>query len=133
MIGLKVSKEGFDVRDTEDENLIFSTEFDTLRVAEYGSGSITTTLGSAQTVTINHLLGYRPAFLVFSEIYDVFTADTSAGHFLMPYTDPVGGDGSIIPYVSSTQLKIRYGAVHAPNGIDLNYRYYIFYNPSLEA
>jgi hypothetical protein len=130
--GMKISKPGYDVKDATDAQLVYSSKFDTIRVFTSGSGTITVPNPMAtQTVTISHNLGYRPAFAVYSQIYDVFAGDVSSGHFMMPYADPWGGDASIMPYVSTTQLLIRYGAVHAPAGTQLNYRYFIYYNRAI--
>lgn len=130
--GIKVSKTGYDIGDASDDQLIFSSEFDTMRVLSSGSGSITVPDPmAAQTVTITHNLGYRPAFTVYTQIFDVFSGSVTTGYYMAPYTDPFGGDGSIMPYVSTTTLKIRYGAVHAPADSVLNYKYFIYYNRAI--
>jgi len=129
--GIKVSKPGFDVLTTADKNLVFSSKFDTFRVFASGSGSITCTLGTVQTVTITHNLGYRPAFACYSELYDGAIPGVIDGQFLLPATDPVGGDGSIMPYVDTTTLKIRFGADIAPTNTVINYRYFIYYNQAI--
>jgi len=130
--GLKISKPGYDVSSASDSELVYSSKFDTLKVFSSGSGSITVPNPMAeQTVTITHNLGYRPAFMFYTQIFDVFSGSVTSGYYMSPYTDPVGGDGSIMPYVSTTTLKIRYGAVHAPAGSVINYKYFIFYNKAI--
>ncbi len=127
--GLKVSQPGFEVLSCTDKQLVYSSEFGTFRVYAFGSGSVTVPNPMAvTTVSITHSLGYRPAFAVYSQIYDAIAGSVTTGYYLMSYTDPFGGDGSIEPYCDSTYLKIRYGAVHAPSGSVMAYRYFIYYN-----
>lgn len=64
--GLKISQPGYDVKTCTDDQLVFSSKFNTLK--EYVSGTINTTGGSNSPVltTIYHGLGYAPAYLVFA-------------------------------------------------------------------
>lgn len=124
--GLKISEEKRNVFDAEDFNLSYSSEFDTFKVFKRGSGIASVTFDTPTTEVIDHNLGYRPAFLVFSEISDSFgNADE---YYLLPFTNPTGGDVSIMPYVDNTQLKIRYGGDQGPDTTTYKYRYVIFYN-----
>jgi hypothetical protein len=124
--GLKIADSGFNVLTAQSHQLAYSTQFDTFKLYRQGAGAAACQPATVNTVTIDHQLGYRPAFLVFSEISPDFGA---AGEYhLLPFLYPIGGDISIVPYISKTQLKIRYGADQSPNPINLNYRYFIFYN-----
>lgn len=57
--GIKVSKEGFDVRSAADKNLIMSSKFNMLKTKETG------VFNGAGTQA--HGLGYNPVFLNFRE------------------------------------------------------------------
>ena len=126
--GLKVSKAGFNVLTCADKDLVYSSKFATFRVFAFGSGSIVSNFPTETVVTITHSLGYRPAFAVYSQIYDVFVPAVTSEYSLLPYTDPLGGDASIIAYCNTTQLKIRFGGDHAPISENIAYRYFIFHN-----
>ena len=58
--GMKISKDGYDVKDASIKNLILTSEANQWKT--HLKGSVTFTSGS-QTVTIAHGLGYTPAFL----------------------------------------------------------------------
>src|SRR3990167_5203724 len=124
--GIKVSEEGINVLTAQPYELAYSSEFDTLKVFKRGAGVVSITFPTAVTVTIDHELGYRPAFFFFTEVSPDFGSDNE--YFLAPFVFPVGGDVSITPYVTSTQLKIRYGGEQAPGTTSYNYPYIIFYN-----
>lgn len=64
---LKVSKEGFDVLDTDPKNLIFDSTKNQLKVARVLTEAVTTT-GSGKTVTVPHGLEYVPGFIPFVRI-----------------------------------------------------------------
>ena len=125
--GLKVSKAGYSVLTTTDNNLVYSSKFDTLRVFASGSGYITADYPNTTIVTITHSLGYRPAFVVYSEVDSGF-GGADGKFFMLPLTWAIGGDASIAVYCDSTYLKIRYGGDHTPLGTVLDYKYYIYYN-----
>ncbi|OGO14263.1 MAG: hypothetical protein A2Y53_03915 [Chloroflexi bacterium RBG_16_47_49] len=124
--GVKVSEEGINVLEAMPYQLAYSSEFDTLKVFKRGAGVASVTFPNPTTITIDHGLGYRPAFFFFTEVSSSFG---SAGeYFLAPFVYPIGGDVSIVPYVTSSQLKVRYGGDQAPGTTTYNYRYIIFYN-----
>lgn len=124
--GIKIAKPGFNVLDAKPYELSYSSSFDTFKVFKKGAGSATVTFTTATFATIDHNLGYRPAFLVFSEIGES-DGGAAGKYFLLPFTYPVGGDGSVIPYVTKNQLIIRYGSEMNPGTVTYNYRYFIFY------
>ena len=66
--GFKVVKQGRNVFTARSWELSYSSAFNTLKVFKKGPGTATVTFGTPTTVTVDHQLGYRPAFLVFSEI-----------------------------------------------------------------
>jgi hypothetical protein len=73
-------------------------------------------------------MNYRPAFAFYTQIFDVFVGTTTTEYNMAPYSDPVGGDGSIMPYVGTADLKVRFGRQHAPNGTPIRYKYFLYYN-----
>ena len=61
-VGIKVSQEGFDVNTCADRELLFSSAFKTLKIAQEGAVSIA---AGDPSVEITHGLGYKPLFLVY--------------------------------------------------------------------
>jgi len=64
--GIKVSKSGYDVRTADDENLVYSSEFNNWKIAQSSeeSGEITLVIpasGASYYKDIVHNLGYPPA------------------------------------------------------------------------
>lgn len=66
--GMKVSKAGFSVLTANEQQLIFSSKYTTLRVHSKGSGTVTHTGG--RIATIAHGLGYVPMFVVHADYYN---------------------------------------------------------------
>lgn len=62
--GLKISQEGFDVKNATDQQLVFSTDFNTYKIAKVVTLStpLTGLGGDVVTVSTAHNLGYPPAF-----------------------------------------------------------------------
>ena len=128
--GIKISQPGHDVKTAAKERLVFSSQYDTLKLFKSGGGSeavpaavyATFTPGIA-TATIAHGLGYTPAFICFS------STPYSSDDQLSPYSYfGVGGVHNIPKYyVDTTNLYII-----LYNGIDsiktIFYRYHIYYN-----
>lgn len=125
-VGIKTAKSGFNVLTAKPYELSYSSSFDTFKVFKKGAGSASVAFGTPTTITIDHSLGYRPAFLVFSEI-GAPDGGAAGKYFLLPFTFPAGGDGSVIPYTTSTQLVIRYGGEMNPGTVVYNFRYFLFY------
>lgn len=124
-IGIKFSKKGFSVLTAADKDLIFSSKFDTFRVFAFGQGQYTHTFGTPTTITLNHGQNYRMAFDVYATIID----SPFNGKFAqLPYTFPIGGDASFMPYCDDNNLRIRFGAHIAPSSTVISYRYFIYYN-----
>ncbi len=123
--GIKVALAGYDTATATDQQLAFSSEFNTLKISTSGSGNVDCN-GVATTVQIAHGLGYVPAFLVLTEIF----LGVDGVFYLVPYTYPAGGDASIIAYADSTNLNIRYGAnFQGPSaGDSADYKYVIYLN-----
>ena len=130
--GLKVSKEGFDVTEVTDADLVFSSDRSTLKIALAGGANVTKqtlAIGGANydsgsaTTTIAHGLGYIPIVL----------ATTQSGGYILPYTyRSESGAGfmqhTIEASVDGTNLYITdsaFGYNHADNAQDLDVYYYL--------
>lgn len=66
--GMKVSKPGYSVLTANEQQLIFSSKYTTLRVHSKGSGTVTHTGG--RIATIAHGLGYVPMFVVHADYHN---------------------------------------------------------------
>lgn len=128
--GIKVSKPNYDVATADDKDLIFSSKFDTLRVFDSGFGSVAIDGVNPQDLLLStHGLGYRPAFFLYSEVHSSF-GGTVGAYYMMPFSFPTGGDSSIMPYVTDTEFRVRYGGQHTPSLYTLNYEWALLYNPA---
>jgi len=58
---MKVSQDGYDIGTCSDFNLVFSSKYDILKIAQTGTGSFVT----GGTATISHSLGYSPSYLLY--------------------------------------------------------------------
>lgn len=133
--GIKMSKEGYDVRSAADKNLIYSSGFNTFKIYAQGTGSVTTSsnpAGEVINLTISHTLGYRPVFWFFSQVYDYGTSSVLPEYYLMPYALNISGDFGIAVACTTTEIRIRYGQIMADPNITLGYRYVIFYNKAYQ-
>ena len=63
--GLKISKEGIDVKTGDDKDMIFHSDYPLLKGSLKGSGTKLLTSGIASTTTISHNLGYIPFIVVY--------------------------------------------------------------------
>lgn len=90
--GLKVAKPGFDVTTTTNDNLIFNSNQNALKVVQSGEitmPSTTLAAGGLTSVVVSHNLGYVPATLVYGRQVSVYfplprnIGMTSSGGFLM--------------------------------------------------
>lgn len=131
--GIKVTKPGYDVAIAADNELVFSSAFDTLKVYAVGEGTIASPwddgVAGPIEVTVNLNLGYIPAFLVYTEIQDGVGAGDDK-FYLAPYTTGVSGDFSIMPTMTEFGLTIRFGAdLRGPSAsYAIDYKYIIFVN-----
>ena len=133
--GIKISKPGFDVHTASDKDLVFSSKFDTFKVALTGTGDFTSDFSTNQVDTIAHGLGYTPAFLVYSEVHAGFGEPSTGDFYMLPHSPPFGIGGSLITQTimataDSTNLYVRLGAEVVLSGRVINYKYVIFHNPA---
>jgi hypothetical protein len=132
--GMKVSKPGYDVKTASDKDLVFSSKFDTFRVAVTGTGSLTSDATNPKTATHAHGLGYTPAFIVYSEIHAGFGEPSTGNFYILPHSSPlhIGGsrpDECIMASIDDTNLYIRMGFNVLLSGRVINYKYVVFHNP----
>lgn len=132
--GMKVSKPGFDVKTCDDEDLVFSSKFDTLRVFASGTGNFTAD-GTTQIDELTHNLGYEPAFFVYTEVHAGFGEPSTGDFYMSPHSPPASIGGSlvtdtIIASVDTTKLYIRLGSLVVASTKVINYKYVVFYNPA---
>jgi len=129
--GIKVSKPGYDVADATDEQLVFSSKFDTLKILMVGEGTVPSPWDSGEeqyaVIDLTGLsLGYVPCFVVYTEI----EGGADGAFYLAPYTYPAGGDSSIMPFMTEEGLSIRFGYQSRGPSADyaFDYKYIIYQN-----
>jgi len=130
--GIKVSQSGYDVKVANKENLVFSSQYDTLKLFKSGNGSqevpaadIDTLTSGTATVTVAHDLGYKPVFMVFCT--SIWRDDTK----FSPYA--YKGIGAISPDGGQYAVDTANLYIHLYNGDPdgartIYYRYHIYYN-----
>jgi len=124
--GVKISKDGFDVKTATQSQLSMSSKFDSLKVKQKVTTQVTILNGVTDvTHTFAHGLSYVPAFACFvSEV----GADA---YFAIPWYDP----GILIfaqildidTWIDGTNLSVRLQGFGGGNET-LDLRYFIFYN-----
>ena len=65
--GVKLTKKGKGVDSADPRDYILWSKYPVLKVAQYGSGTFTWTIGNAGKLTINHNLGYNPIVFFFKK------------------------------------------------------------------
>lgn len=66
--GVKISRDGYDVLTAEDpRDLVFSSEYSTVKIAQQGSGQIVVSGSGTAGATISHNLGFVPMGMVYLE------------------------------------------------------------------
>lgn len=107
--GIKVSKPGYPVTEATPPQLIFSSKYQTFRVQQQGSGTITHTGG--RTHTIAHNLGYVPAFIVHSDVASI-SFGVAGAYYPLPFSQSYGlymtqYNEDILVWADSTNLYIK--------------------------
>ena len=67
MYGIKVSKSGFDVKTTGDQNLAYSSQYSNLKIYQVIEKAVTVNANSFTTTTIDNPLPYSPIYFPFIE------------------------------------------------------------------
>lgn len=107
--GFKVAKSGKSVLTDGDKDMVFSSKFQTMRVKQQGSGSLT---HSSRTATIAHNLGYVPMFLVESDVSAVPGLFPSGAYAPLPFAQSYGyyqtqWDADVVTWADTTNIYIK--------------------------
>ena len=129
--GIKISREGEDVKTASGNELVLSSEHNMLKGKQFDEVSYTFS-GSPSSVTVatvNHNLGYKPATLVY------FRSNQSGVRFRhgqLPFHDGTALPDIIDYYVTNTQLIIKYTSNKSTptnrTGQTFIFKYYIMYD-----
>ena len=122
--GLKISKNGYDVLTATDVNTSMSSKFNSFKVLSQGTLTKAISPSSSFQVTVSHSLGYRPAFLVFSERQVGETRRYQA-----PFADGAIY-ATVDAYISTTTLTIDITTGGSSGTGTLNLYYYILIDQS---
>lgn len=130
-IGLKISKEGFDVKNVADNNLIFTSKYPALKIAYQGTGTQAFDEAGGFKELATHDLGYRPFFIVWVKFPDFFS-----NLFISPLRIPIP-DADIQCYATASTTKLILATDVLPDfpelpysvDYDIEYKYVIFYDP----
>jgi len=63
--GIKISKEGYDVKTCTPDQLSMSSEYKSFKIHDEGEWSQAVVANNSYTVTIPHTLGYSPCYMAF--------------------------------------------------------------------
>lgn len=116
--GIKVSKDGVDVKNANILQQTFNSEKNSLKIINDGTSSITTSSG---TITIPHGLAFIPGFLVFFEV-------DNSGYWLFEggSEDLSGKNVYVSAECNSTNLLI---SINADSSAVVKVHYYILADP----
>ena len=122
--GIRISKDGFDCTSDDDINMSISSKFNSFKVSSQGTLTKAISPSSSFQVTVSHSLGYRPAFLVFSERQVGETRRYQA-----PFADGAIY-ATVDAYISTTTLTIDITTGGSSGTGTLNLYYYILIDQS---
>lgn len=132
MIGIRVSKEGKNVNTGSMKDLIFNSDLKTFKVEKQGVVTINVLAdGTQEVITIEHGLGFSPAFMVGHEVYpDSFYNIDRA---LIPIPEfPTLHNPNIYVTSNKDNLKIRVNHPFSSGRAVTNRIYYMIFNIPLE-
>ena len=131
--GIKISKEGDDVFQSADKDLIYTSQLFGLKVYKTGITSVTIPGSSADSsvhyTDISHDLGYAPAFFAFVEAEDGDMININAPFLL----DLMESTAYIDAFAWSDTSKLRLCLSVADclaTDITRSFKYYIFVEPT---
>lgn len=125
-----ISKQGYDAEtETDVDNLIFSSDYNTLKYYVSGSASIHITSGGgiyAENITVTHDLGYKPFFVVYAIDDDSMSVVQPTGVFVQP----TGLSYRLfMSSVTTTKLVLSvYGNSSGSEDYHVNFSYKIYRN-----
>lgn len=117
----KIAKSGSDAKTADDKDLVFSSEFKTMKDAINGTAQYTESAPSFGKVLYTHNLGYLPTFKVYYDNNDGVWHD--ATNALVNYAGPVYE--TAICYADTSKLYMDLGPT-APT--TYNVKFFIFKN-----
>lgn len=129
--GIKISREGNDVKTATGKDLVLSSQNNMLKGKQFDEVDYTFSgsPASATLATISHGLGYKPAVLVY---FRSNQAGVRFRHGQLPFHDGTALPDIIDYYVTDTQLVIRYtsnkGTPTNRTGQTFTFKYYIMYD-----
>lgn len=125
--GIKVTKPGQDVDTVADVDVMFSTKFSTLKVYLEGTVTLTTDGSGNGSATVNHNLGFAPAFYVFRKgtaQYTFLDASSYANSFVPEVNiQSIWIPGKFEIYTNTSQLVIT--ATSQSLSTTYTFKYYI--------
>ena len=136
---IKISQPGKDVKTCSDDELVYSSDWDSLKIKTISQ--VDHTLGTTatpgnpfgeidDTITIAHGCGYPPAFFVVANGGQ--SVWTPLPYFWTYYADLYiklfNRIFGMTAWVDSTNLYINIGAQAGGSSFNINFKYYVFYN-----
>ena len=122
--GFKIAKPGFDVLTATDNNLIFSSKFNTLKA--YATGTVTISVSPVDVIdyaSVAHGLSYAPAFMVFNDGDDGFWHYSNSGG-LQFYASP--NYEMSYAYTDATDLQLVAENMFSAGTENRYLKYYLF-------
>ena len=130
--GIKISKQGFDVKTAGENELIFKSDYPALKIQGQGTGSKTFTNNEGTQLLQEHDLGYIP----FTNIW----VDTGSGYRMTPFGEYQGDYW--IGYLGSARINDLYliavttyvggpfGDPTPPSNKTVDYAWITYYDPT---
>ncbi len=124
---MKISKQGVNVlTNTDPNNEILNTDYNTFKILESGTTSFTGTAGGYSDVSLNHGIGSASSFYVFYKFPDGYVTGGASSLPLRSMTN--SGQDVSHAYASGSAINFRIYNGGASN-ITVNVAYYIFEAP----
>jgi len=129
-VGIRISKETFDVKEAEKKDLIYDSDLNAFKVWKEGSGT------GVGTIKIDHELSFTPTFLAYAELETDKMFQINFDGYLGSVDNPYGI--YFWGYTDAKELTLNIGTsyfVMTGNSQDIgrNYYYYIFGDTAKEA
>jgi hypothetical protein len=117
-LGIKISKEGFDVKTAGNGELSLSSSLNVFKVAQSGTG----TVNASSTLEITHSLGYVPNYFVFIDAVNLSGSPVSGSRQLL-----TGNEQNTLADVRADSTKLY---MTDWSGNNRNVLYYIMHDPA---
>ena len=130
-LGIKISREGKPVETARDNELIFNSDYPSLKIQSQGSGTHTFTNHEGNKRLSTHNLGYRPFYAIW--------VDEGSGYKLVSYGQQTGDFYvGFLGTATTTTLELvayatynggMFGDPTLPANKTVDYSWVIFYDP----